>query len=72
VWLAYARGAVIAYLGDELNLARAVQALSPFHLIGSPPIQPVDTANAVLLGVLTVGLLGLGLAGFRRRAIPQA
>jgi putative exporter of polyketide antibiotics len=69
--LAYAAGAVIAYLGDSLNLAGVVRALSPFHLIGNPPIEPVHAANAALLGLLTVGCLGLGYIGFRRRGIPQ-
>ncbi|MBF4764423.1 hypothetical protein ISU07_14920 [Nocardioides islandensis] len=71
VWVAYAAGAVIAYLGDSLNLAGAVRALSPFQLIGNPPIEPVHAAHAALLLLLTVACLGFGYTGFRRRGIPQ-
>ncbi len=72
VWLFYAAGAVIAYLGDALDLAEAVRSLSPFHLIGTPPVQPVDAADVVLLCLLAAGCLAAGYAGFRRRGIPQA
>jgi ABC-2 type transport system permease protein len=72
VWLAYASGAVIAYLGDSLNLAGAIRALSPFHLIGNPPIEPVHAANAALLAVLTTSCLAAGYVGFRRRNIPHS
>jgi ABC-2 type transport system permease protein len=72
VWLAYAAGAVIAYLGDSLNLPGVVRALSPFHLIGNPPIEPVRASHAALLALLTVGCLVSGYVGFRRRGIPQS
>jgi ABC-2 type transport system permease protein len=67
VWLAYAAGAAIAYLGDALNLAGGLQALSPFHLIGNPPIEPVHAASVALLSLLTVACVGLGYACFRKR-----
>jgi putative exporter of polyketide antibiotics len=70
--LAYAAGAVIAYLGDSLNLPGVVRALSPFHLIGNPPIEPVRASHAALLALLTVGCLVSGYVGFRRRGIPQS
>ncbi len=72
VWLVYAAGAVIAYLGDSLNLAAAVLDLSPFHLIGNPPVQAVDPGNVILLSALTAACLVAAYACFRRRGIPQA
>ena len=71
VWLVYAAGAAIAYLGDSLNLAGAVLALSSFHLIGNPPVEAVDSGNMILLSALTAACLVAGYAGFRRRGIPQ-
>ena len=49
VWLVYAFGAVIAYLGDSLNLPEPILKLSPFHLIGNPPATPVDAVDATVL-----------------------
>ncbi len=71
VWLVYAASAVIAYLGDSLNMAEAVRALSPFHLIGNPPVEPVNAGDMILLSLLTVTCLVVGYDGFRRRDIPQ-
>ncbi|HET6741017.1 MAG TPA: hypothetical protein VFH76_18870, partial [Kribbella sp.] len=72
VWLVYAAGAVIAYLGDPLHLATAFRDLSPFHLIGNPPVEPADVGNVLLLTALTAACLLGGYASFRRRGIPQA
>ncbi|MFG1906090.1 ABC transporter permease [Kribbella sp. NPDC048928] len=72
VWLVYAAGAVIAYLGDSLHLATAFRDLSPFHLIGNPPVEPADVGNALLLTTLAAACLMGGYAGFRRRGIPHA
>ena len=71
VWLVYAAGAAIAYLGDSLNLAGAVRDLSPFHLIGNPPVDAVDPDNVILLSALTAAFLVAGYASFRRRGIPE-
>lgn len=71
VWLVYAASAVIAYLGEPLNLAEPIRALSPFHLIGNPPVKPVDAADVVLLCLLTLGCVAVGSGGFRRRTIPE-
>jgi ABC-2 type transport system permease protein len=71
VWLVYAAGVVIAYLAAPLDLAGAVRVLSPFHLIGSPPVDPVEAGHQVLLGALTLTGLVTAYAGFRRRDVPQ-
>jgi ABC-2 type transport system permease protein len=72
VWLVYAAGVVIAYLSDPLDLAQAIRVLSPFHLIGNPPVDPVDPGDVMLLGLLAVAAVIGGYAAFRRRGIPQA
>jgi ABC-2 type transport system permease protein len=72
LWLIYAAGAVIAYLGDSLNLAAAVRVLSPFHLIGNPPVEPVDATNVIVLTALTAACLLTAYVAFRRRDLPQA
>ena len=71
-WLVYAFGAVIAYLGDSLNLAEPILMLSPFHVIGSPPATPVDVADVTVLSLLAAVCVAVGYAAFRRRGIPQA
>jgi ABC-2 type transport system permease protein len=71
VWLAYAAGAVIAYLGDSLHMAEAIRALSPFHVIGNPPVEPVAAVDVVLLSLLAGACLVMGYVGFRRRGIPR-
>lgn len=71
VWLLYGASVVIAYLGDPLNLTEAVRSLSPFHLVGNVPVNPLDPGDVVLLGVLTLTCLLAGYAGFRRRGVPE-
>lgn len=71
VWVLYAGGAVIAYLGDALNLPGPVRSLSPFHVIGSPPSTPVETTDVLLLSGLALVFLAVGYRAFRERGIPQ-
>jgi ABC-2 type transport system permease protein len=71
VWLVYAAGAVIAYLGDSLNLAEPILTLSPFHLIGKPPVSAVSTVDVTVLSLLAAACIAVGYAAFRRRGIPQ-
>ncbi len=70
-WLTYALAAVIAYLGDPLNLPQGILVLSPFHLVGNPPQAPVDAATLAVLGLVSLALTVGSFAGFRRRSIPQ-
>lgn len=71
VRLFYAASALIAYLADPLDLAEPVRALSPFHLIGNPPVEPVATHDVVLLCLLALTCVVIAYGGFRRRAIPE-
>ncbi len=71
-WLVYAFGAVIAYLGDSLNLAEPVLKLSPFHLIGNPPATGVDAVDVTVLSLLAAACVAGGYGAFGRRGIPQA
>jgi ABC-2 type transport system permease protein len=70
-WLAFAVTAVIAYLGDALGLGEGVQDLSPFHLVGRPPQDPAHAAPLIWLSALTLALLLVAFAGFRRRDVPR-
>jgi ABC-2 type transport system permease protein len=71
VWVVYAFGAVVAYLGDSLDLAEPILTLSPFHVIGSPPATPVDSLDITALSLLAAVCVAIGYAVFRRRGIPQ-
>lgn len=70
-WVTYAAAALIAYLGDPLNLPDPVRDLSPFHLIGSPPQDTARTSTLVWLLVASLGCVAAALLGFRRRDIPK-
>jgi ABC-2 type transport system permease protein len=72
VWLVYAFGAVVAYLGDSLNLAQPVLELSPFHLIGNPPATAVAAVDVMSLSVAAAACVAVAYGAFRRRGIPQA
>jgi ABC-2 type transport system permease protein len=71
-WLVFAAAALVAYLGDGLGLSSAVQDLSPFHWVGSPPQSPTDGAALVWLSALTVALVTAAFVGLRRRDVPRA
>ena len=70
-WLLYGTAALLAYLGEPLQLSDAVLALSPFHHVGSPPQEDVDVASLVWLSGVALALTVVAFAGFRRRGIPQ-
>jgi ABC-2 type transport system permease protein len=72
VWLVYAFGAVVAYLGDSLHLPQPILAFSPFHLIGTPPAAAVHSVDVWMLGLLAAACVAVGYGAFRRRGIPQA
>lgn len=70
-WLVFAVAALVAYLGSALGLSEAVQDLSPFHWIGSPPQSPTDTSALVWLSAATLALVAVALLAFRRRDVPR-
>jgi ABC-2 type transport system permease protein len=70
-WVAYAGSALVVYLGDPLDLPDWVRNLSPFHLVGRPPQESVDTGTLVGLSAGALLAVAIAFVGFRRRGIPQ-
>lgn len=71
-WIVFAGSAVLALFGSMLKLDDAIRDLSLFTHIGQYPAQDLS-AEAVLVFVgATVVLVGLGMAGFRRRDLTTA
>ncbi|KHL17050.1 UNVERIFIED_CONTAM: hypothetical protein LK11_13735 [Mumia flava] len=66
-WVVVAWAAVVATLGDTLELADWLRTLSPYDALGMLPVDDVDTTAVVVLLALGVALGLLGLAGLRRR-----
>ena len=71
-WAAYAVAALVGYLGDPLNLPRALLDVSPYQVVGSPPQDYGDPVGATVLVSAAVLTLAVGVAGFRRRGVPRA
>jgi ABC-2 type transport system permease protein len=70
-WLVFAAAAVIAYLGDPLNMPDTILSLAPFNRVGYPPLEDVEATDLLGLSTVTVLLVGVALLGFRRRGIPH-
>jgi ABC-2 type transport system permease protein len=70
-WVVYGVAALVAYLGEPLQLSEVVLALSPFHHVGSPPQENVDAVALTWLSLAALGLVALAFVGFRRRGVPQ-
>ncbi|WP_298890092.1 hypothetical protein [uncultured Serinicoccus sp.] len=70
-WAAFALAAVLAYLGPGLDLPSWLLDATPFLAVGQDVVGegPQPTA-LVVLSVLGLGLLAVGLVGFRRRDVP--
>nr|MBB0996269.1 hypothetical protein [Dietzia maris] len=45
--------------------------LSPFGAVGTAPVGPVNAIGVAVLLTVTVVLVAVGLAGFRRRDVPR-
>ncbi len=68
-WAVLLYAAVVGLMGDALDLAEGVRALSPFHHVPDLPGGAVQPAGPAGLTVLAAVLVGVGLAGFRRRDV---
>ena len=68
---AYCAAALIAHLGEPLDLPDIVNDLSPFKLVGNPPVE--TAAPATLAGMVSTAVLlvTIGFVGFRNRGVPQ-
>ncbi len=66
-WAVLLYAAVVGLMGDVLDLPDGVRAGSPFHHVPELPGGEVEPAGLAGLALLAAVLVGLGLAGFRRR-----
>ena len=70
-WAVFAAVMTLDLLGATLDLPEWVVDVSPFHLIGRPPVDPVSTLSVLLIGLGAVALLGASLVLFRRRDLSH-
>jgi ABC-2 type transport system permease protein len=61
---------LLGQVGAALQLSQAALDVSPFTHIPRVPGGSVEALPLISLGLITVALLAIGLAGFRRRDIP--
>ena len=71
-WVVVAGCFVVGWLGDLLKIPEAVRDLSPFNSTPRLPQEAMDWSVVLLLTVLALVLLGLAVAGFRRRDVGSA
>jgi ABC-2 type transport system permease protein len=69
-WAAFAFTAVVAFLGDALQLPAWLADLAPTSHVGDPPAEAAGGAQLALLTLVAVGLVALAFVGFRRRGVP--
>jgi len=69
-WVVVAWAALVATLGDSLQLDQWARDLSPMDPLGSLPVDAYDAAAAAELVVVAAVLAVVGLAGARRRDLP--
>jgi ABC-2 type transport system permease protein len=70
-WAAVAFSAFIALLGAGLKLPQWVLDLSPTTHVGNPPLGTVNAIPLVVLTAIAATFGIAGMAGFRRRGVPQ-
>lgn len=63
--------AAIAFLGPGLDLDQPVLNLAPTTHVGSPPDGDVEAMPLAMMSIGALVLIGVGVAAFRRRGIPQ-
>lgn len=68
-WAVLGWSLVMTWIGALLNLPDWVIEATPFEQLPKVPVQPMDWTPWVIEAALTVVLLAIGFAGFRRRDI---
>ncbi|AXK45689.1 ABC transporter permease [Brachybacterium saurashtrense] len=71
-WVVFVYGAVLALVGDMLQLDDAVLATSVFRHVGQHPAEDISWAAVAVLAGSGAVLALLGAAGFRRRDLITA
>jgi ABC-2 type transport system permease protein len=72
IWLAWALLAYsffVVYLGGLLNLPHWMLNLSPFQHVPRLPVDDFTAVPLVILAAIAVGLVAVGLVGFRNRDV---
>lgn len=70
-WAGYAVMTFIALLGPGLKLHQWLLDLSPTTHVGDPPVGAIQTGTLAVMTGISVTLIAIGFAAFRRRGIPQ-
>lgn len=68
-WLVMTLALLISQMGALLKMPHWLMQLSPFSHVPAVPSRPMNWAPFLILSAMSVGLLLLGAAGFRRRDI---
>ncbi|GLI28310.1 exporter of polyketide antibiotics [Agromyces rhizosphaerae] len=71
LWIVLAYAVFADLLGGTLSMPDWALALSPTHVVGDVPVDDVDGAAELWLGVVATGAAVVGLAGFRLRDVPR-
>jgi len=70
-WAPFVLAVVVTLMGPTLRLSEDQMRLSPFGAVGTAPVDPVNAVGVTVLLTVTVVLVAVGLAGFRRRDVPR-
>ncbi|MGF1599427.1 MAG: ABC transporter permease [Acidimicrobiales bacterium] len=70
-WALLAWVSVVALLGETLGLPRWFRQLSPFELVGRPPVDAVAPGTMVIIASASTVLLAVGWWALRRRDLSH-
>lgn len=71
-WAVFGWGAALSLFGEMLQLDEALLSTSVFRHVGQYPAQDLSWGGAAVLAAVAVALVGIGVAGFRRRDLTTA
>ena len=66
-WLYFGFVFFVLWIGPMLNLGQAVMDISVMAHVPTPPVEDVTWAPILVISALSIGLITIGLAAFRRR-----
>ncbi len=68
-WALVAWMGIVDFFGELLELPSAVTGLSPLEHLSRPPVESLEIGPLVTISSLALGLVLVGLLGYRRRQI---
>lgn len=68
-WVLVVWMGVVEFFGELLQLPDTLVALSPLHQLARPPVEDFTLGPALVVIAVAVGLMLVGVSGFRRRQI---